>query len=118
MGNPTYGTLCLSAGLRLERCNPSFLWSTDSCYLAVPQFFRRFGLFRLQRLLVIDVVKKRVFTSSERASYFQPESFTNGRLVVTKNPFGRVNEITWQIPLDLEAHFPHRFFATWSEDSA
>src|SRR5439155_18064411 len=58
MGNPTYGTLCLSAGLRLERCNPSFLWSTDSCYLAVPQFFRRFGLFRLQRLLVIDVVKK------------------------------------------------------------
>lgn len=105
MGNPTYGTLQLSAGLQLEFCNPSFLWSTDSRYLAVPQFFARFGAFRRQRLLVIDVQGRSVFASRDFAFYFQPKSFSNGRLVVTKNPFSRPREVTWQIPAELGRRF-------------
>ena len=101
MGNPTYGTLRLSTGLKLERCNPSFLWSSDSRYLAVPQFFDRFGIFRRQRLLVIDARDQTVFASPDFTYYFQPESFSDGRLVVTKNPFKSAQQIAWAIPADL-----------------
>ena len=105
MGNPTYGTLQLSAGLQLEYCNPSFLWSTDSRYLAVPQFFARFGAFQRQRLLVIDVQGRSVFASRDFTFYFQPKSFSNGRLVITKNPFSRPREVAWHIPADLGRRF-------------
>ena len=98
MSNPTYGTLCLSAGLHLEWCNPSFLWDSTSRYLAVPQFFRRLGVFRLQRLLIIDVVTRRVFASHRTAHYFQPESFAAGNLVVAVNPFHRPSQLAWQVP--------------------
>ena len=101
MGNPTYGTLRLSTGLKLERCNPSFLWSSDSRYLAVPQFFDRFGIFRRQRLLVIDARDQTVFASPDFTYYFQPESFSDGRLLVTKNPFKSAQQIAWAIPADL-----------------
>ena len=50
MGNPTSGMLCIGGGPHVDRCNPSFLWSDDSCYLAVSQFFERFVVFRRQRL--------------------------------------------------------------------
>jgi len=55
MGNPTMGTLELSNGFKLDRCNPSFIWSDDSRYLVIPHFFHRFGLFRRQHLIIIDV---------------------------------------------------------------
>ena len=103
MGNPTYGTLRITARLQLERCNPSFLWSSDSHYLAVPQFFDRFGLFRRQRLLVIDVQNRSVLASREFTWYFQPESFDNGRLVATKNPFRSPQQVAWQFPGDLDS---------------
>src|SRR5688572_16175234 len=53
MGNPKTGILCVSNGLHIERCNPSFVWSDDSKYLAVPQFFEKLLVCRRQRLLVI-----------------------------------------------------------------
>ena len=101
MGNPTYGTLRLSTGLKLENCNPSFLWSSDSRYLAVPQFFNRFGFFRRQWLLVINVQGRTVFASPDFTYYFQPESFSDGQLVVTKNPFRSAQQVVWSIPADL-----------------
>lgn len=56
MGNPTFGTLELSNGLSLPKCSPSFIWSDDSIYLAVPQFTSNWlwGVGK-QRLLIIDV---------------------------------------------------------------
>ena len=75
MGNPTVGTLQLSNGFALKQCNPSFIWSGDSRYLAVPRYFHRFGLFRRQRLIIIDVVDGCVVESKKTACYFQPESF-------------------------------------------
>jgi hypothetical protein len=118
MGNPTYGTLCMSVGLHLERCNPSFLWSNDSRYLAVPQFYLRFGLFRRQHLLLVDVKERRVFASAKKAYYFQPESFTGGQLVVTKNPFGRSKKFSWQIPEDISTQFTRYHFDMWSCEPA
>lgn len=101
MGNPTMGVLRLSAGLVLERCNPSFVWSEDSRYLAVPRYYSRLGLFRRQRMIVIDTRLRRIHASNETAYYFQPESFSRGRLLATKNPFGAAEQVGWDIPADL-----------------
>jgi len=101
MGNPTIGTLELSNGFKLGSCNPSFIWSDDSRYIAVPRYFQRFGLFRRQHLVIIDVVNGSVVTSKKTACYFQPESFRNGQLIVIEEPFSDAVKIEWRIPEEL-----------------
>lgn len=101
MGNPTIGILRLSNGFELDRCNPSFIWSDDSRYLAVPRYFNRFGLFRRQRVVVVDVVDGCVLESNKIACYFQPESFSNGQLIVTQEPHSDGGVVKWVIPEDL-----------------
>ena len=104
MGNPTVGTLTLSTGLRLDRCNPSFMWSDDSRYLAVPRYFYRLGLFRRQRLAVIDLVQRRVVVSPQTTWYFQPESFSGGLLVAIKEPSRLpARQLSWRVPDELKA---------------
>lgn len=51
MSNPTSGLLCVTSGPHIERCSPSFVWSDDSRYLAVPQFS---GFLGRARLLVVS----------------------------------------------------------------
>ena len=58
MGNPRLGTLQLSDGLRLPQCNPSFLWSDCSRYLAVNQYHPLFGLFFRTRMVIVDCTDK------------------------------------------------------------
>ncbi len=106
MSNPTCGTLTLSTGLELDRCNPSFIWSADSRYLAVPRYVRRLGFFRRQRIVVIDTVEAKVLASPDTAFYFQPESFADGLLVVTKDPCGSATRVSWRIPVDLATFTP------------
>ncbi len=102
MGNPTYGTLRLSNGLSLPKCNPSFIWSDDSKYLAVPQFTSNwFWGIGKQRLLIIDVNKNRGWQSPKIAYYIQPETFRVGELTVTLNPFRKAKTMTYSIPKDL-----------------
>ena len=72
MGNPTIGELVLTDLPSLPRCSPCFIWSDDSRYLAVPQFFERFGLFRRQRMLILDTKDHKITKSREIAYYFQP----------------------------------------------
>ncbi|MCC6210930.1 MAG: hypothetical protein IT513_07805 [Burkholderiales bacterium] len=62
MGAPTSGELKLSNGQSASNCSPSMVWSEDSTLLAVPQWTDD----RMQRLLVIDVARrKRVFAPRE-----------------------------------------------------
>lgn len=112
MGNPTSGMLCVSNGLHIERCNPSFLWSDDSRYLAVPKYFGSW--FRRQRLLVIDFAERIVYASKFSDFYYQPESFTAGRLVVTVNPFRSQKTIEVKVPEDLSRTF-NPLVAAWPE---
>lgn len=114
MGNPTSGMLCVSNGLHIERCNPSFLWSDDSRYLAVPKYFGTW--VRKQRLLVIDFAERALYASSFRDYYYQPETFTAGLLVVAVNPFRSQKKIEVKIPEDLARTFDP-FFAPWPEGS-
>jgi len=108
MGNPTRGTLVLSTGLRLDGCNPSFVWSDDSRYLAVPRYVAYLGLFRRQRMAIVDVLTERVFLSAETTVCFQPESFSEGVLIATREPTRRPSQVSWRIPDELarfeEAH--------------
>ena len=105
MGSPTYGTLCLSAGLHLDRCSPVFLWSADSRFLAVPQFVHGFWRGLRQRLLVVDVAERWIYRSAGMAPYLQPESFVDGRLTVIRNPHQRPTTLSWQGPYALSRQF-------------
>jgi hypothetical protein len=82
MSNPTVGTLRTSDGLELLKCNPAFIWSDDSRFLAVPQWRRRFGLFRRQRLAIVDVVARIVYVSRFTHWLMLPTTFEGGRLEV------------------------------------
>lgn len=117
MGNPTAGMLCVSPGLHIPRCNPSFVWSDDSRFLAVPQFFNWLGWFTRQRLLVVDFGGKQVYTSKMTAWYFQPETFINGTLLVTVNPFKSKRSAKFCIPKDFTGNFARSMQVAWPETS-
>jgi hypothetical protein len=72
MSSPTFGTLILSDGFRLDACNPSVLWSDTSRFLAVPQWRYMFGLRLRQRLLILDTVDRLVYASKPLACFFSP----------------------------------------------
>jgi hypothetical protein len=91
MSNPTSGTLCVTGGPHIEGCNPSFIWSDDSRYLAVPQFH---GFLGRQRILIVAFESKRIFASNQREWNFQPESFWQGKLVVRINPASKSTRLT------------------------
>ena len=102
MGNPTSGTLILSSGITIEKCNPSFIWSDDSVYLAVPQYsFSWLWGIGKQRLLIIDVNKNIGWQSRKIAYYIQPEKFRGGKLTLTLNPFRKAKTMIYSIPKDL-----------------
>jgi hypothetical protein len=82
MSNPTVGTLRTSDGLELPQCNPAFVWSDDSRFLAVPRWCRRFGLFRRQRLVLVDVAARAVYVSPSTHWLLLPRTFERGRLEV------------------------------------
>jgi hypothetical protein len=82
MSNPTVGTLRTSGGLELTKCNPAFIWSDDSRYLAVPRWCRRFGLFLRERLAIVDVAARVVYESRFTHWLLLPTGFEGGRLEV------------------------------------
>jgi len=82
MSNPTVGTLRTSDGLELPNCNPAFIWSDNSQYLAVPRWCRRFGVFLRQRLAIIDVANRAVYVSKFTYWLLLPKSFEGGKLEV------------------------------------
>ena len=102
MSNPTIGALHLSGGTIVENCNPSFLWSDDSRYLAIPQYRFVLGVQLRQRILILEPIQRLCFVSPPRGWYLQPESFQNGLLVVIREPASRTpKEMAWSIPTDL-----------------
>jgi len=115
MSNPTYGTLRTASGLVLEYCSPSFVWSDDSRYLAVPQFFMRLKTFRRQRMVIIDTKERFGYRSPEVAYYYQPENFTAGSLTAIVEPCKTKKMIQWQVPGCFERF--SRFVLPWNEEA-
>lgn len=106
MSNPTRGTLHLSNGMVIDDCNPAFLFSEDSRYLAVPHWHLAGGLFRRQRLLVVDLALRQCFISRQSWWLVQPESFSCNGLATTANPTSRrPRAFTLPIPEALDFAF-------------
>jgi hypothetical protein len=74
MGAPTLGVLRISNGLTRPSCNPSMVWSSDSEYLAVPQWTRGRG----QRLMIISVSRRASRLAPGEYRVLELESFENG----------------------------------------
>jgi tetratricopeptide (TPR) repeat protein len=74
MGAPTSGTLRLSSGLTRNHCNPSMVWSSDSEYLAAPQWTQTMN----QRLMIISLSRRLHRYASGQYRVLQLESFDNG----------------------------------------
>jgi hypothetical protein len=103
MSNPTCGLMCVTGSPHMERCSPSFVWSDDSRYLAVPQYS---AFLQRARLLVLSFEEKCVFASKDRVWHFQPESFSHGQLLVKIDPFrSTVRVMTFNIPSELSVRF-------------
>jgi hypothetical protein len=74
---------------------------TCRCWLRVPAI-----LFRRQRLVVVDVVERRAHASPTKATWFQPESFAGGSLVVTAEPTRRPEQLRWPWPESRASFLP------------
>jgi hypothetical protein len=117
MSNPTSGTLRLSTGLAIDHCNPSFIWSDDSRYLAVPQWRYGFGIQLRQRMLLVDTVDRAVYASRPLAWWLQPRSFSDGILVVDGEPTRkRPQFIEIRVPADLRTF--RRLAIAWPHEQA
>ena len=103
MSNPTAGLLELSAGMAIPNCNPSFVWSDDSRYLAVSQWAYAWVLFHGMQLLILEPASRDVHIACWSWGFIQPESFCNGELVAILNPTQkRPKRQSWRIPDELQ----------------
>lgn len=102
MGNPTVGILRTSDGLELPHCNPAFIWSDDSRYLAVPQWHKRFGLFLRQRLALVDTIDRVVYVSRFTYWLMQPVTFERSRLEILVSGRWGINSLWRESPLILD----------------
>lgn len=103
MGAPTCGQLDLSNGISVPNCNPSIVWSSDSEYLAVPQWTHD----RRQRLLVIAMREKQLGYAPDVYDVLQLEAFHSGIITGTDSPV--------HMPRQIEV--PHSAI-NWIEQSA
>lgn len=88
MSGPTSGILSIDKAFNIPDCNPAFIWSDNSRYLAVPQwkyFFRK-----RERLLIIDIQTKSIFFSPSQFRLLDLQTFSNGVITgvdsILRNP--------------------------------
>jgi hypothetical protein len=92
MGAPTSGELKVSNGQYAESCNPSMVWSDDSRFLAVPQWFDR-----MQRLVILDTdFKKRAF-APETYRVLELHSFDMGIVEGVDSPVHQPRRVAFDI---------------------
>ena len=82
MGAPTSGTLSVSCGIKRKQCNPSIVWSSDSRFLAVPQWTKN----RAQRLLIIEVEKGKSYWAPKVYRVLELHNFVNGTIYGVDSP--------------------------------
>jgi hypothetical protein len=91
-GAPTFGELKISNGQSAHNCNPSILWSDDSRYLAVPQWFESF-----QRLLLIDTKLAKKILAPETYEVLELHSFDKGIVEGVDSPIYQPKKISIDI---------------------
>jgi tetratricopeptide (TPR) repeat protein len=81
-GDPVSGTLEISSGVMVPDCSPSFVWSDDSRYLAVPQWTESMR----QRILIIRISDGSIHAASGEYNMLRLESFQNGIITGVDSP--------------------------------
>ena len=92
MSGPTYGQLHIDTAVTIPRCSPVFLWSSDSQFLVVVQWFQRFGILRRQRLLLLDIPHRTAAASKALFRLIVLHEFTDGGLHFTDSPHRKPQE--------------------------
>ena len=107
MSGPTYGKLFGGDLFRIENCSPTFVWSSNSQFLAVPQWR---GIWRKrQQLLILDIEEKKVYTSRKKFRLLILNSFSDGILSLTESPLRKpqrlnisLNEIKHKVKTSID----------------
>jgi hypothetical protein len=109
MGAPVSGTLTLSNGMEIRRCNGSFVWAEDSRYLAVPQWTKS----RMQRLVVVDLPRRRACYAGGEFSVLELHSFEHGVVAGIDSPVHRptpvsvdVGALDWSRGIEVDPYEP------------
>ena len=91
---PPPGRLRLSNGLAFESCNPYLVWSSDSEYLAVPQWTP----LRNQRLLIISITRGRHGYAPGEYRVLRLESFDQGVIRGIDSPVYQPRPVRVDLP--------------------
>jgi len=82
MDAPTSDTLLINDDFKLNNCNPSAAWSTNSQYLAIPQWTET----KMQKLIVIDAKTGKSIISKKTFSVLVLNSFENNNITGIDSP--------------------------------
>lgn len=99
MGSPTSGELKVSNGQLRLNCNPSMVWSDDSMFLAVPQWFD----WR-QRLLILDTLRRKRVFAPDWFRVLELHSFKDGIVEGIDSPIHEPRKVA----VDVRGLFPDR----------
>jgi len=91
MSGPTKGILCIAGLFDIPDCNPTFLWSDDARFLAVPQW--KYFLRRRERLLVVEAETKAVFASPSKFRLLDLKTFSGGVITGIDSPIWKPRNI-------------------------
>lgn len=75
MSGPTKGIVLIHDVFKIPDCSPTFVWSNDSRYLAVPQW--KYRLRRRERLLIVDMHMRMIYASRSIYRLLTLNSFNN-----------------------------------------
>lgn len=112
MGAPTSGELVVSRDLpggpilvRIQFCNPSFIWATDSRALAVPRWTRK----NLQNLWVVSLPSGRVEIVADEFQVLELHHFEGGIVRGVDSPVYRPRRLAVDVadlidPLVISVH--------------
>lgn len=91
MSGPTKGTLIIEGLFQIPDCSPTFVWSNDSQYLAVPQW--KYWFRRRERLLILDVSDETIYASRSIYPLLILNDFDDGILTGTDSPVWKPKEV-------------------------
>jgi len=99
MGAPTSGRLKISNEFTMDGCNPSMVWSSDSEYLAVPQW----TMTRKQKIVVYSLRDRKFRFAPGEYRVLQLDSFDDGIVKGIDSPIHlprqvcvNVSQINWR----------------------
>jgi hypothetical protein len=91
MGSPSVGLLQISNGMKINNCNTSMVWSSDSNLLAVPQWSNE----RRITLLIINAILKKIKKTPEIYGILKLEQFENGIIIGKEDPDSNPTEFEY-----------------------